>query len=91
MDGRDNVNPSLISALKKSQRFETGSKELEPARKVTFTFAFSALRRLVFFEELSLVTEATVNKAALRHAFSACVYCMQLRFQRNYVGWLKPK
>jgi hypothetical protein len=29
-------------------------------------------------------------KAALRWAFYACVYCMQLRFQRNYVGWLKP-
>jgi hypothetical protein len=31
-----------------------------------------------------------VFKAALRHAFSACVYCMRLRFQRNFVGWLKP-
>jgi len=30
-------------------------------------------------------------KAALRHAFLACVYCMWLRFQSNYVGWLKPK
>jgi len=29
-------------------------------------------------------------KAALRRAFYACVYCMWLRFQRNYVGWLKP-
>ncbi len=30
-------------------------------------------------------------KAALRRAFYACVYCMQLRFQRSYLGWLKPR
>jgi len=29
--------------------------------------------------------------AALRRAFYACVYCMQLRFQRKYVGCLKPR
>ncbi len=28
---------------------------------------------------------------ALQHAFSVCVYCMQLRFQIIYVGWLKAK
>jgi hypothetical protein len=38
-----------------------------------------------------LVSQLFVFKAALRHAFSACVYCMRLRFQSNYVGWLKPK
>ncbi len=31
------------------------------------------------------------SKAALRRAFYACVYCMHLRFQRNYLGWLKPR
>jgi hypothetical protein len=32
-----------------------------------------------------------VIKAALRQSFSECVYCMQLRFQSNYLDWLKPK
>jgi hypothetical protein len=27
-----------------------------------------------------------VTKAALRHAFSVCVYCMQFHFQSNYFG-----
>jgi len=40
------------------------------------------------FERSSLVN---VSKAALRRAFYACVYCMRLRFQGNYVGWLKPR
>jgi len=30
-----------------------------------------------------------VTKAALRQSFSACVYCMQLPFQINYLDWLK--
>ena len=30
-------------------------------------------------------------KAALRRAFYAYVYSMQLRFKSNYVGWLKPR
>jgi hypothetical protein len=29
-------------------------------------------------------------KAALPHLFSACVYCMQLRFQSNYLGLSQP-
>ncbi len=33
----------------------------------------------------------TLVKAALRRAFYACIYCMSLRFQRNYFGWLEPK
>jgi len=28
-------------------------------------------------------------KAELRQSFSACVYCMQLRFQNTYLGLLK--
>jgi len=32
-----------------------------------------------------------IYKAALGRAFYACVYCLLLRFQRNYVGWLKPR
>jgi len=32
-----------------------------------------------------------LTKAALRRAFYVCIYCMQLRFQRNYVGWFKPR
>ena len=31
------------------------------------------------------------NKGSLRHAFSACVYCLLLRFLRNYLGWLTPQ
>jgi len=30
-------------------------------------------------------------KVALQRAFYACVYCMQLRFQSNYLDWLKPR
>ena len=33
--------------------------------------------------------ENLMPKAALRRAFYACVYCMWLHFQRNYVGWLE--
>jgi len=32
-----------------------------------------------------------INLAALQRAFHACVYCMWLRFQRNYVGWPKSR
>jgi len=41
-------------------------------------------------DEDDLETEEE-GKAALCHAFSVCVYCMRLRFQNNYVGWLKSK
>ncbi len=34
------------------------------------------------------IVHLKVTKAALRRSFYACVYCMWLRFQRNYVGWL---
>ncbi len=30
-------------------------------------------------------------KAELQQTFSACVYCMLLRFQCNYLDWLKPR
>jgi len=30
-------------------------------------------------------------KAELQQSFSACVYCMRLRFQRNELGWLKSR
>ncbi len=30
-------------------------------------------------------------KAALRQSFPACVYCMQLRFQINYLDWIKEE
>ena len=29
-------------------------------------------------------------KCSLPLAFSKCVYCLLMRFQRNWVGWLKP-
>jgi len=35
-------------------------------------------------------TVATQLKAAFQNTFSACVYCIWLRFQRNYISWLKP-
>ena len=33
---------------------------------------------------------ATEGKAEMRHAFSVCLYCMQLRFQSHYVDLSQP-
>jgi len=45
------------------------------------------IKRINFFTPPK---QSKIDKAALQHAFLVCVYCMRLRFQRNYVGWLKP-
>jgi len=37
-------------------------------------------------DRIAEIEEVSFFKAALRRAFYACVYCMQLRFQRTYVG-----
>jgi len=38
-----------------------------------------------------IFNEDSRSKAALRQPFSACVYCIHLRFQSNYLDWLKPR
>jgi len=63
-----------------------------------------AIKRFNRFENVLALFKQSLgkllsSKAALRQSFSACVYCMQLRFQSNYLvrfqsnylDWLKPR
>jgi len=53
---------------------------------------FASLHKNWFFVNIGKVPHfrKCLPKAELRQPFSTCVYCILLRFQRNYPGWLKP-
>jgi len=60
-------------------------------RKLVNIKAVKNYKYIHITSNLCLDIDSQLPKAALRHAFSACSYCMHLRFQRNYLGLSQPK
>jgi len=54
-----------------------------------FLYTFVLLYQIQFFM-LAIIIKLLQSKDELRQSFSTCVYCMLLRFQSNYLGWLMP-
>jgi len=78
-----------LKECKKSLVFESSSFLLN-FNSYCETTSVTISHFLFFPHSDNLFSLQVDSKAELRRAFYACVYCIWWRFQRNYLGWLKP-
>ena len=76
----------LFESQQKAKRLSFKSEFINPILDIT---RLKNKNRNFVLKSLLVVSLEMAFRAELRHAISTCVDSMQLRFQRNYTGWLK--
>jgi len=78
---------STHTPQKKDDNFFTiFSLHLRSCVKIAVARFYDSIRKQSKSKHLTLIEHFALSKAALRHAFSAYIYCMRLHFQINYFG-----